>query len=41
MLLLDLRELFKQVFELRVVGAGSVAVVLVYAQLLLTFEIFE
>ena len=41
MLLLDLSELFKQVFELRVVGAGGVAAVFVHAQLLLSFEIFE
>ena len=41
MLLLDLRDLFKQVFQLRVIGAGGVAVVLVHAQLLLPFEIFE
>ena len=41
MLLLDLRDLFEQVFQLRVIGAGGVAVVLVHAQLLLPFEIFE
>ena len=41
MLLLDLRDLFKQVFQLRVIGAGGVAVVFVHAQLLLIFEILE
>ncbi|MFR6424491.1 MAG: hypothetical protein ACLUNO_02015 [Oscillospiraceae bacterium] len=41
MLLLDLRELFEQVFQLRVVGAGGVAAVFVHAQLLLIFEILE
>ena len=41
MLLLDLRDLLEQVFQLRVVGAGGVAVIFVHAQLLLPFEIFE
>ena len=41
MMLLDLSELFKQVFELRVVGVGGVAAVFVHAQLLLILEILE
>ena len=41
MLLLDLRDLLEQVFQLRVIGAVGVAVLLVHAQLLLPFAIFE
>ena len=41
MLLLDLCDLFEQVSQLGVIGVGGVAVVLVHAQLLLSFEIFE
>ena len=41
MLLLDLRDLLEQVFQLRVIGAGGVAVLFVHALLLLPFEIFE